>query len=309
MRRCSPNPARFRHWVWAGWSGWVGGRLLLAVGDSVRPALDWVWPPLTLGLALWTSSRACRLLPRRSGGRLVYPVMALLALASIGAGFETVAEAADTRAHLMPGQLVDIGGHRLHLSCTGTGSPTVVLEPGAGEMAANLGWITPAVARTTRVCAYDRAGRGWSDPTDTPPNGARIATDLHTLLHRAGVPAPYVYGVEQPGDLPRRTRAWSVSAPAQRAKRGSAQAVTATAERDAAVGKYPVTTSFPVMAVIPRPIMRNSGPYGVGMARQKCGVAHQRVGDAEGWGRTEAVRVESAGEDGALGLSGSRTRP
>lgn len=177
----------------------LGGVLLLTVGEAARPALDWVWPPGALALVVWATSRARRRLPRRSGGRLLYPIMALAALASLGAGFESVAEAAGTRA--MPGQLVDVGGHRLHLRCTGTGSPTVVLEPGAGEMAANLGWITPAVARTTRVCAYDRAGRGWSDPAGTTPSGARVATDLHTLLHRAGVPGPYVLAGHSFGGL------------------------------------------------------------------------------------------------------------
>jgi pimeloyl-ACP methyl ester carboxylesterase len=101
----------------------------------------------------------------------------------------------------MPGQLIDVGGHRLHLNCTGSGSPTVVLEPGAGEMSANLGWITPAVARDTRVCVYDRAGRGWSEPADTPQDGAQIATDLHTLLHRGHVPGPYVLAGHSFGGL------------------------------------------------------------------------------------------------------------
>ncbi len=177
----------------------LGGLLLLTVGEPARPALDWIWPPAALGLVVWATYRARRRLPRRSGGRLLYPVLAVVALASIAAGFETVADAADNRA--MPGELVDVGGHRLHLSCTGTGSPTVVLEPGAGEMAANLGLITPDVARTTRVCAYDRAGRGWSDPADTTQNGARIAADLHTLLHRAGVPGPYVLAGHSFGGL------------------------------------------------------------------------------------------------------------
>jgi pimeloyl-ACP methyl ester carboxylesterase len=77
----------------------------------------------------------------------------------------------------MPGQLIDVGGYRLHLHCTSSGSPTVVLEPGAGEMSSNLGWITPGVARGTRVCVYDRAGRGWSQPADTTQDGTQIATD------------------------------------------------------------------------------------------------------------------------------------
>jgi pimeloyl-ACP methyl ester carboxylesterase len=101
----------------------------------------------------------------------------------------------------MAGQLVDVGGHRLHLRCTGSGSPTVVLQPGGGEMSSNLGWITPAVARDTRVCVYDRAGRGWSEPADTPQDGNQIAADLHTLLQRAHVPGPYVLAGHSFGGL------------------------------------------------------------------------------------------------------------
>jgi pimeloyl-ACP methyl ester carboxylesterase len=101
----------------------------------------------------------------------------------------------------MPGQLIDVGGHRLHLNCTGSGSPTVVLQPGAGEMSSNMGWIAPAVARTARVCVYDRAGRGWSEPADTPQDATQIATDLHTLLQRGHVPGPYVLAGHSFGGL------------------------------------------------------------------------------------------------------------
>jgi pimeloyl-ACP methyl ester carboxylesterase len=94
-----------------------------------------------------------------------------------------------------------VGGHRLHLSCSGAGAPTVVLEPAAGEMSSNLGWITPAVARDTRVCVYDRAGRGWSEPASTAQDGAQIATDLHTLLQRGHVPGPYVLAGHSFGGL------------------------------------------------------------------------------------------------------------
>jgi len=110
----------------------------------------------------------------------------------VGGGYETVSEATDAQSYPMPGRLIDVGGHGLHLNCTGSGSPTVVLQAGGGEMSSNLGWIAPAVARDTRVCVYDRAGRGWSEPADTPQDAATIATDLHTLLDRAGVPGPYV---------------------------------------------------------------------------------------------------------------------
>ena len=65
----------------------------------------------------------------------------------------------------MPGHLVDVGGHRLYVHCTGSGSPTVVLVSGLAETSVYWGgWIAPAVAQNTTVCAYDRAGQGWSDP-------------------------------------------------------------------------------------------------------------------------------------------------
>jgi pimeloyl-ACP methyl ester carboxylesterase len=96
---------------------------------------------------------------------------------------------------------VDVGPYRLHLECTGTGRPTVLLEPGGGEMSAMLAWVEPAVARDTRVCVYDRPGRGWSDPAATPPDGAQIAADLRVLLRRAGVPGPYVLAGHSFGGL------------------------------------------------------------------------------------------------------------
>src|SRR5215212_5868160 len=170
----------------------LGGLLLVGFGAPVPQVLDWVWPPALLALAIWMLVCVHRQLPSRGGRWLLYPVIAMLALASIGGGYQTVGAAADAKAYPMPGRLIDVGGHRLHLSCTGAGTPTVVLEPGAGEMSSNLGWITPAVARNTRVCVYDRAGRGWSEPASTAQDGAQIATDLHTLLERGHVPGPYV---------------------------------------------------------------------------------------------------------------------
>ena len=170
----------------------VGGLLLMVFGAPAREVLSWGWPPALLALVVWMVVRSRRQLHSPSKGWLLYPVIAILALASVGGGYETVGAAMEADANPMPGQLIDVGGHRLHLSCTGSGSPTVVLEPGGGEMSSNMGWITPAVARDTRVCVYDRAGRGWSEPADTPQDGTQIATDLHTLLQRGHVPGPYV---------------------------------------------------------------------------------------------------------------------
>ena len=101
----------------------------------------------------------------------------------------------------MPGRLVDVGDHSLHLSCTGSGSPTVVLQAGGGEMSSAFGWIAPAVAEETRVCVYDRAGHGWSEPSATAQDAAQVAADLHLLLERAQVPGPYVLAGHSFGGL------------------------------------------------------------------------------------------------------------
>ena len=95
-------------------------------------------------------------------------------------------------AYPPPGQLYDVGGARLHLDCSGEGSPTVVLE--ADAISSTLSWslVQPAVAEVTRVCAYDRAGLGWSDPVGTSRSGEQIATDLRTLLAAGGIGEPYV---------------------------------------------------------------------------------------------------------------------
>jgi pimeloyl-ACP methyl ester carboxylesterase len=179
----------------------VSGVLLLAFGSSMRAALSWVWPPVLLALVIWMLHQARRGMPSRSGRVLLYLVFAVLAISSVGGGYETVSAAADANAYPMPGTLIDVGGHSLHLNCAGSGTATVVLEPGAGEMSSNMGWITPAVARQTRVCVYDRVGRGWSQTAGTPQDGARIATDLHTLLHRAGIPGPYILAGHSFGGL------------------------------------------------------------------------------------------------------------
>ena len=179
----------------------VAGLISIIGSDTVNNVFRWVWPPVLLGLVVWMIIRARRQLHSRTRRWLLYPVLAVLTLASVGAGYETVRESVDAAAYPMPGQLIDVGGHRLHLHCTGSGSPTVVLEPGLGEASSVMGWIAPAVARDTRVCVYDRAGRGWSEAADGRQDGAQIAADLHTLLDRAHVPGPYVLAGHSFGGL------------------------------------------------------------------------------------------------------------
>ncbi len=179
----------------------LAGVLLVAFGSPMLDVLAGVWPPALLLLAIWVAGRAHRQLRSLSGRILLYPLITLLVLASLGGGYEAVRAAANLGAHPSQGQLVDVGGHRLYLNCTGSGSPTVVLEPGAGLKSSDLGWIAPTVARDTRVCVYDRAGRGWSDPTSAPEDGAQTATDLHTLLQRGNERGPYVLAGHSFGGL------------------------------------------------------------------------------------------------------------
>ncbi len=173
----------------------VGGAALLVFtpSNATMDALGWVWPPALLGLLVWITIQIRRQLPRRGGRWMLYPVIAVTALAAVGGGIHTVTQSIDqASAESLPGQLNDVGDHRLYLSCTGSGEPTVILEPGLGETSAAWGWIAPTVSAHTRVCVYDRAGRGRSDPSRDPQDGDQIATDLHTLLERAGVTGPLV---------------------------------------------------------------------------------------------------------------------
>lgn len=161
--------------------------------------LGWVWPPVVAALAVWMIARARRDLRSRTRVWLVYPVCVMLFLSAVGGAYETYRETTDSYA--MPGRLIDVGGHKLHINCIGTGSPTVVLEPGLGERSTAMAWVAPDVASTTRVCVYDRAGRGWSESIDTPQDGVAVATDLQTMLERAGEHGPYVLAGHSAGGL------------------------------------------------------------------------------------------------------------
>lgn len=91
-----------------------------------------------------------------------------------------------------PGQMVDVGGHRLHIQCQGEGSPRVVMEAGRGDPGLIWALVQPEIAETTRTCVYDRAGYGWSDPRSAPPTADAMVNDLHMLLEQAGEPGPYI---------------------------------------------------------------------------------------------------------------------
>lgn len=91
-----------------------------------------------------------------------------------------------------PGRLVDIGGRKLHLNCTGKGDPTVILMAGGGAFSIDWALVQPKVAENTRVCSYDRAGLGWSDPGPSEETVEETVDDLHALLQASGEHGPYV---------------------------------------------------------------------------------------------------------------------
>jgi pimeloyl-ACP methyl ester carboxylesterase len=91
------------------------------------------------------------------------------------------------------GGLVDAGGHRIHLRCTGEGAPTVILETGGGDFSFVWALVQPDVAKFTRVCSYDRAGYAWSEAGPKPRTMAQIVYELHTGLASAGITGPYVF--------------------------------------------------------------------------------------------------------------------
>src|SRR5437588_7135201 len=99
---------------------------------------------------------------------------------------------AGTAPPAYPGRLVDVGGHRLHLHCTGAGSPVVVLESGFEEFSTDWALVQNPVAQFTRVCSYDRAGYAWSDPGPMPRTYAQINLELETALRRAGERGPFL---------------------------------------------------------------------------------------------------------------------
>src|SRR4051794_6208786 len=164
--------------------------IVLTPSTHALDTLGWIWPPALLGLVFWMTAQTRRQPPSHKRAWLLYPVFAVMAFSAVGCGYQTMLTGSSRPAAKVTGdRLIDVGGHRLNIRCVGTGSPTVVLEPGLGESASAIARrIAPEVARTTRVCVYDRAGHGRSD---VAPD-ADAARDLHVLLERAHVPGPYV---------------------------------------------------------------------------------------------------------------------
>ena len=165
--------------------------IVTAPSDHTLELLTWVWPLLALALAGWTYSRVRR---NQTGASrwLLASTLLVFAVAAVGAGARQVTTESFPEAHPAPGTAISVRGHRLHIDCRGHGSPTVVLFNGLGEFSASWARIVDGTAPTTRVCAYDRAGQGWSDDLPRPQDAAAAAADLEALLQAAGETGPFV---------------------------------------------------------------------------------------------------------------------
>ena len=121
-------------------------------------------------------------------------------LAITGMVYQTAAAESDQRKYPPPGVLVNVDGYKMHIHCTGEGSPTIVLDHVGGGSSVDWTLIQPQLAKHTRVCAYDRAGFGWSDYTPAPRTLEQQVHELHELLQGANEQGPYIlvghsYGV------------------------------------------------------------------------------------------------------------------
>ena len=185
--------------------------------------LSWVWPPALVVLAIWMVIQVRRHL-RGRGRWLVVPMIATLLVFAIGGGLATVSAATASSTPTATGRMIDVGGHRLYIECTGSGGPAVILQAGLGASSSSWAGIAPAVAATTTVCTYDRAGHGRSDeaagrrmgspsrPTCTPCSSAPASPGRTSWSGIRRVDP--TSGSSRPA-TPTRSRAWSCSTPSR----------------------------------------------------------------------------------------------
>ena len=116
----------------------------------------------------------------------------VLLLVLIGLIYESRISRQDAQRYPPPGRMVDIGGYRLHIHCTGHGGPAVILDAGLGDSGQVWARIQQTLEDRIRVCRYDRAGLGWSDPGPSPRTYKQAAIELHELLNQVGETPPYI---------------------------------------------------------------------------------------------------------------------
>jgi pimeloyl-ACP methyl ester carboxylesterase len=123
-------------------------------------------------------------------GSIVLLVVLILALVTAIAG--AIAKSNLAKKYPAPGQLVDVGGYRMHIYCTGQGSPTVILEAGTGDSLLTWSYVQPEITKSTHICSYDRASLGWSEESPYPRTANTQVEELHKLLVNANIQGPFV---------------------------------------------------------------------------------------------------------------------
>jgi len=124
--------------------------------------------------------------------KLIQYCFSLLLLFSPPLSVSAQSDQAKNQFLAVPGKLVDIGTHRLHINCKGYGSPTIIIDSGLGSFSLEWSAIQESLKDDVRVCTYDRAGYGWSDTGPFPRTTRQIANELNLLLEKAVIPGPYV---------------------------------------------------------------------------------------------------------------------
>jgi len=156
-----------------------------------------------IAMKRWTVRRA-GVRPERKRWKLVLATFlgTLLLAAAAGALYERQATRRDERQFPPPGQLVDVGGRRLHLLCIGSGNPVVLFEQAGFANSTSFTTARTAISRHTRVCSYDRMGVGWSDPGPGTISGGLLANDLRRLLDASNIREPIVIVASSIGGVP-----------------------------------------------------------------------------------------------------------
>ena len=138
-----------------------------------------------------STSRGRRIL-RWIGFGLKWLGIGIIAILVLGLVFQAVSIEFDRRGYPPPGRLVSVDGHTMHIYCTGEGSPTIILEAGAYSYSTEWYWAQRQLSGSNRVCSYDRAGNGWSEPVSGPRDGSQLVRELHSLLQKAKISGHYV---------------------------------------------------------------------------------------------------------------------
>jgi pimeloyl-ACP methyl ester carboxylesterase len=129
---------------------------------------------------------------KQSHPAILIALSLIAAFAIAGYVYQTIGTYQDKKNYPAPGELVDVDGHKMHMTQAGEGSPSVILDAGTGSFSLMWFSVTDEIAKFSHVCAYDRAGQGWSEESPLPRTAVNMIHELHTLLETTAVPKPYI---------------------------------------------------------------------------------------------------------------------